>query len=155
MCIRDRLQTVASATGDGARINDIVVEDAWNGAQGAFWNAFTFTSVAPTQVPANATLTAQVRTHDGTWVTLATAPAQSQAFVFQMDAAATAAALAPLSPADVEGIRFTFHSDAGFAETTVTPNVVFDARADRRTGGATTPGPVSYTHLTLPTNREV
>ena len=147
------LQTVASATGDGARINDIVVEDAWNGAQGAFWNAFTFTSVAPTQVPANATLTAQVRTHDGTWVTLATAPAQSQAFVFQMDAAATAAALAPLSPADVEGIRFTFHSDAGFADTTnVTPNVVFDARADRRTGGATTPGPdvpTTYTNTAV------
>jgi hypothetical protein len=92
------LHTVASATGDGAHINDIVVEDAWNGAQDAFWNAFSFTSVAPTQVPANTTLTVQVRRHDGTWVTLATAPAQAQAFVFQMDAAATAAALAPLAP---------------------------------------------------------
>lgn len=143
------LRTVASATGDGARINDIVVEDAWNGAQDAFWNAFSFTSVAPTQVPANTTLTVQVRRHDGTWVTLATAPAQAQAFVFQMDAAATAAALAPLAAADVEGIRFTFHSDAGFADTTnVTPNLVFDARADRRTGGATTPGPDKPTTYT-------
>ena len=149
------LQTVASATGDGARINDIVVEDAWNGAQNAFWNAFSLTAVAPTQVPANATLTVEVRRHDGTWVTLASAPAQPQAFVFQMDAAATAAALAPLSPADVEGIRFVFHSDSGFADTTnVTPNLVFDARADRRTGGATTPGadqPTTYTNTAVST----
>jgi hypothetical protein len=49
----------------------------------------------------------------------------------------------------VEGIRFTFHSDAGFADTTnVTPNLVFDARADRRTGGATTPGPDKPTTYT-------
>lgn len=149
------LQTVAAATGDGARINDILVEDAWNGSQDAFWNAFTLTAIAPTQVPANATLTVQVRRHDGTWATLATAPAQVQAFVFQMDAAATTAALSPLSPADVEGVRFRFHSDAGFADTTnVTPNVVFDARADRRTGGATTTGPnkpAAYTNTAVAT----
>lgn len=147
------LQTRATATGDGAVVNDIVVEDAWNGSATGFWNAFSLDAVAPTQVPANTLLTIEVRRADGSWATLAVAQPQGQAFVYQLDAAATAAALAALTPpvgaGDVEGIRFTFHSDAGFpADTTVTPNVVFDAQATLRTGGPSTPGPDRPTRYT-------
>lgn len=148
------LQTRATATGDGAVVNDIVVEDAWNGSATGFWNAFSLAAIAPTQVPAGADLTIQVRDGDGAWVTLAVAPAQAQTWVYQLDAAGTSAALAALTPPlaadDVEGIRFAFHADAGFpADTTVTPNIVFDTQADLRTGGASTPGPdrpTSYTN---------
>ena len=149
------LQTTADATGDGALIHDIVVEDAWDGSQNAFWNAFDLTAIAPTQVPATADLTVEVKRPDGTWVTLAVAPAQAQAFVFEMDAAQVAAALALLAPSDVEGVRFTFHSDAGFSDTTnVTPNLVFEAQSERRSGGATTPGPdrpTTYTNTAVAT----
>ncbi len=147
------LQTRATATGDGAAVKDIVVEDAWDGSATGFWNAFSFTAIAPVQVPAGATLTIQVRDSAGQWSTLDVAPSQPQAWVYQLDAAATSAALAgltpPLSAADVEGLRFEFHNDAGFpAVTTVTPNIVFDARAQLRTGGASTPGPDQPTRYT-------
>ena len=140
------LATNARATGDGAIIRDIVVEDAWDGSTGGFWNAFDFQAIAPTQVPAGTSLTIEVRTSSGQWVTLAISPVQADAYIYELDATATTAALAaltpPLTPDDVEGIRFSFHNDAGFpSDTNVTPNVAFDAQSDLRTGGPSTTGP--------------
>lgn len=140
------LETDAQTTGDGAVLHDIVVEDAWDDSEDGFWNAFSLDAIAPTQVPAGASLTIEVRDAAGDWITLAVAPAQAQAFVYQLDAAQTAAALAALTPAltanDVEGIRFSFRSADGFpSDITVTPNIVFEAQDELRTGGASTPAP--------------
>lgn len=153
------LATVASATGDGAVVHDIVVEDAWDGSTTQFWNAFSLQAIAPTQVPPGASLTIEVKNASGVWQTLVVQPAQSAASVYQLDAAALAAALGALSPAltpdAVQGVRFSFHSDAGFPATTaVTPNLTFAARDTLRTGGSTTPGPdrpTSYTNAATAT----
>ncbi len=143
------LDTQAKALGDDSTVHDIVVTDAWDGSKGAFWDAFRFDSVAPTQVPANTQLTVEVRTADGTWVRLAVAPAQASASIFQLSPADTASALAAigLSQADVQGVRFSFHNDEGFpSDTTVSPNPVFAAASDLRTGGTTTPGGASTSY---------
>ncbi|MFI5427301.1 hypothetical protein [Aeromicrobium sp. UC242_57] len=51
----------AVATGDGAVVHDIVVDDVWGEGAAEFWNAFDFKAVAPTQVPPNTELTIEVR----------------------------------------------------------------------------------------------
>ncbi|MBM7516218.1 DUF5979 domain-containing protein [Nocardioides nitrophenolicus] len=138
------LQANAVAHGDGALVHDIVVEDAVGSGSAEFWDAFDLVSIAPTQVPATTVLTVEVQDTTGAWHTLVTHGPQAGASVLRLDAAATAAALGTLGldSDDVQGIRFSFHSDAGFpSNTTVTPNIEFAARGDLRGGGAITPGP--------------
>lgn len=138
------LTTVTDALGDNATVNDIVIEDAWDGSEDGFWNAFDLTSIAPTEVPANTTLSVEVRDSSGTWHEIALYGPETDASVFSMTAAELATALSAegLTPSAVEGIRFSFHSDAGFpANVNLTPNIEFDARGDQRDGGDITPGP--------------
>ncbi|WP_344112788.1 DUF5979 domain-containing protein [Nocardioides humi] len=136
------LSANAVAHGDGALVHDIVVEDAVGGGSAEFWDAFDLVSIAPTQVPAGTVLTVEVQDTAGAWHELVVHGPQAGASVLRLDAAATAAALAPLTGEDVQGIRFSFHNAAGFAsDTTVTPNIEFEARSDLRGGGAITPGP--------------
>lgn len=135
------LETNATAVGDGAIMTDIVVEDVSTGAEDDFWEAFNLSAIAPTQVPANTTLTVEVYGPAG-WQTIAVTVPQSSASIFQMTPAELAAALAPLTPDDITGIRFTFTNPDGFpADTTVTPNIVFDARDELRTSGEPTADP--------------
>ena len=127
---------------DYVSATEIVVEDAWNGDAATFWDGFELTEIASTQVPADTTLTVEVQTAVGTWLTLATHADGSGPSMFSMAGPEMAAALAPTALGAVTGIRFTFDNPSGFAaDTTVTPYVVADARGDLRTGGATTPGP--------------
>lgn len=138
------LQANAVAHGDGAVVHDIVVEDVVGTGNAEFWDAFDLTSIAPTQVPAGTTLTIEVQDTTGAWHTLDVHGPEAGASVYRLGAAATAAKLAGLglSADDIQGIRFSFHNATGFpADTTVTPNIEFEARGDLRGGGAITPGP--------------
>ncbi|WGY00992.1 DUF5979 domain-containing protein [Nocardioides sp. QY071] len=138
------LQANAVAHGDGALVHDIVVEDVVGAGSAEFWDAFDLVSIAPTQVPAGTVLTVEVQDTTGVWHSLVVHGPQAAASVLRLDAAATAAALGSLGldSGDVQGIRFSFHNEAGFpSNTTVTPNIEFAARGDLRDGGAITPGP--------------
>lgn len=133
---------VVAAT-DTSLIHDIVIADVWQGDENGFWNAFNMTSLAPTQVPANSTLTVELLDDDGVWFTILVAQAFGSTQVASISEADFASTLRALGrdADDIVGARFSFHSDAGFAQdTTVTPNLVFDARDELRSGeGATTP----------------
>ncbi|MDQ6523703.1 DUF5979 domain-containing protein [Nocardioides sp. LHD-245] len=136
------------AHGDGAVVHDIVVEDVVGTGTAEFWDAFDLVSIAPTQVPADTTLTVEVQGTDGTWHQLLVQGPLPEASVLRRDAAATSAALALLGLGrdDIQGIRFAFHNDTGFpSDVTLTPNLEFEARGTLRDGGAVTPGPDSPT----------
>lgn len=146
------LDANASATGDGAVLHDIVVEDARASGDHEFWNAFDLKSIASTQVPADTELTVEVKGTDGTWRTLKVHGPDPSTTIFKMTAAQVTSALSGLglTSDDVVGIRFSFHNEDGFASnTSVMPNIVFEARGDLRGGGDITPGankPVQYTN---------
>ncbi|WP_183407847.1 DUF5979 domain-containing protein [Nocardioides marmoriginsengisoli] len=126
------LTTRATATGDGAVVEDIVIEDAWAEDCSGFWNAFDATAIAPTQVPAGAELTVEFQAPDGSWQQLAVYGPEPTATVFELAAI----------PAVAQGIRFRLHDADGFpADTTVTPNIVFAARADLRDPSCPDPQP--------------
>lgn len=137
------LQAKLTTTSDYITPTQIVVVDAWSG-KGEFWDAFDLVSIAPTQVPSNATLTIEVQDQNGDWRELEVFPAQAQPHLVSMTGAEISAALPNgVSLDDVRGIRFTFDSTtaSGFpAGTTVTPYVVSSARGQLRSGGDTTPG---------------
>ena len=156
------LVTNATSTGDGAVVDTITVEDTW--ALGVrcpqFWNAFDLSAIAATQVPADTTLTIEVRRPAGTWVVMGTYGPLASATVYQRTAGQVAGDLSvvSLTPQQVEGIRFTFSNPlpgAFPADTTVTPNVVFAARgAVRDTINCTAPTPdipVAYTNTATAT----
>ncbi|SOC86909.1 conserved repeat domain-containing protein [Curtobacterium sp. 314Chir4.1] len=103
----------------------------------SFWNAFDPVAIAPTQVPAGATLTIQYTSDDGdTWQQLpidglpATGPT-------------TFSGTIPTDlQGDITGLRFVFTNPDGFPQgTTVQPNFVSQARADQRYGGDPTSTP--------------
>ena len=127
-----------TTTSDYVTADQIVIEDSWTG-DGGFWDAFDIASIAPTQVPADTTLTITVLTPSGDWITLATFPAQSGPFLGGVSEEELAAALpGGVATTDLRGIRFTFDSEDpdGFAaDTTVTPYIVFDARSTLRSSG--------------------
>lgn len=126
---------------------DVVVEDVWREEQGDdFWNAFTPVAIAPTQVLAGSTLTIEALTSSG-W--------QEIEVVVADETVVFSGALADLAPGldlgDVTGLRFTFTETDGFAAgTTVSPAVVFQARATTRADGAPTAiadeTPTAYTN---------
>ena len=134
------LATTANALSDNSTLTQIVVEDAWTGGTDGFWNAFDLSEIAPTQVPAHASLTLQVRDGDN-WVTIAAQDARDEAWIYSLTSAELGSALddASVSPDAVQGIRFTFDNDTGFpANTTITPHVVSQARAEQRANGEPT-----------------
>ncbi|TYL49851.1 hypothetical protein FXB39_11185 [Nocardioides sp. BGMRC 2183] len=146
------LAATAVATGDGAYVDSIVIEDSWGTAASCtgFWNAFDLRAIAPTQVPDNTRLVLEVQDGAGAWHEVTTYGPTAGASVFQLTEAQLAAALPGGLTADaVQGIRFTFTDADGFpATTTVTPNVVFDARSDLRKDTCPTPVPGSQRSYT-------
>ncbi|MEQ6902105.1 DUF5979 domain-containing protein [Nocardioides sp. YIM 152588] len=129
------LESNATATGDGAIVDTIVITDAWDESCDGFWAAFDVNSISPTQVPADTVLTVEVQDAGGNWVTIETYGPNAAATIFQMTPAQFAAALSAqgLTADDVRGIRFTFTDADGFpANITVTPNIEFVARDDLR-----------------------
>ncbi|WP_160425718.1 DUF5979 domain-containing protein [Agromyces seonyuensis] len=150
--------SITAAVGTGtAQVapSEIVVEDSWDQDDPSnFWNAFNATSIAPTQVPANTTLTIEYQTADGTWTTLDVYGPFPGPTVYSLSTADFAAAVAPNSPEDVTGLRFDFENPDGFpAGTSVQPNVDFVARGELRDGsGETAPGPddpSTYTNIAI------
>lgn len=131
---------VGSGSADVAPTS-IVIDDSWapDYADDDFWNAFDLYAIAPTQVPANTTMTIEYQVApDETWQTLTVAGPQADAFTFSMDHDEVVAALAPTTSDEVTGLRFTFENPDGLPQgTTVQPNVTFTARSELRTGGTT------------------
>lgn len=142
----------ASAYGDTATINEIVIADEWAGDCSGFWNAFNLEAIAPTQVPAETVMTIEVQDAAGNWHQIQTYGPEASATVFQMTPAQMTTALsgAGLNANDVQGIRFTFTDANGFpADLTITPNVVFEARGTLRDTTCPAPPldtPVPYTN---------
>ncbi|WP_235736716.1 DUF5979 domain-containing protein [Nocardioides alcanivorans] len=129
------LEANATAIGDGAILDEILVEDVWAGDCGGFWNAFDIAGLAPTQVPADTTLTLRVQDTAGSWHDVSTYGPEGAATVHQISASDFAAALAAagLSADDVVGVQVGFTDPSGLpSDTTVVPNLVFEARGDLR-----------------------
>lgn len=137
-------KTQSTATSDYVKTKQIVVEDSWGSAKSAtgFWNAFNLSTIQPTQVPANASLTVMVQKSDGSWITLDTAAAKSTSFVYQLNAADLADKLPDGVTVDsLTGIRFTFDAVNGSnfpTATAVMPYVGFVARSQLRDGSGVT-----------------
>ncbi|MCB2412573.1 DUF11 domain-containing protein [Demequina sp. TTPB684] len=137
------LRTRLTTTSDYITADEIVVEDAYSGV-GSFWDAFVLDSMAPTQVPANTSLTVEVQGADlSTWTQVGLFAASATPFLASLTRAELETALgSPAALTAATGIRFTFENAtaAGFAsDTTVTPYVVSRASATLRTGGPTVP----------------
>lgn len=135
-------QLPTTTSTDSAFVNPstIVVEDVWRDTQADdFWNAFNATGIAPTQVLAGSTLTVEALTPTG-WQQVAVFTPAGPTEVFSGDFAT----LAPgIDPTTITGLRFTFSDSDGFpAGTSVSPNIVFEARSTLRdgTGPTATPG---------------
>ena len=132
------VQLPTASSTDSAFVNPstIVVEDVWRqGDADDFWNAFTPTAIAPTQVLSGSTLTVEALTPSG-WQTVTVFAPAGPTEVFSGDLAV----LAPgIDPTTVTGLRYTFSNPAGFpAGTTVSPNTVFEARSTLRGDGEPT-----------------
>lgn len=133
----------ASTPPDGVNVhpNTIVVEDVWDGSEDSFWNAYRVQSITFTDVPAGSTLTVSVaRGNPPVWEDVPVLVDATGVVTFDFD-----------DPDSITGVRFTFENPDGFAQgTTVTPNLVFEASDELRTGGPTTeePGvPVPYDNV--------
>ena len=150
------LHSNLTTTSDYITATQIVVEDSFAG-EGTFWDAFDFTSIATTQVPANTSLTIDVIDSAGNPHTLQVFPARILPHRISMSEDEVLAALPDgMTIDDVYGVRFTFDNPDGFpSDTTVTPYVVSEARDTLRVSGdATVPGddqPVSYTNTATTT----
>jgi uncharacterized repeat protein (TIGR01451 family) len=127
----------------------IEIEDVWReDVADDFWNAFTPTALAPTQVLSGSTLTVEALTASG-WQTLTVFAASDETRVVSGDFRE----LAPgVDLSQVTGLRYTFEKADGFAAgTTATPNTVFQARGTLRDSGEPTAVPgeprVAYENL--------
>lgn len=135
------VQLPTSTVTDSAYVNPdrILVEDVWREGQASdFWNAFTPTAIAPTQVLSGSTLTVEALTPSG-WATVTVFTPGDTTQVFSGEIATLNPAI---DPATVTGLRFIFDRADGFAAgTTVSPNIVFEARSTLRDGGDPTATP--------------
>ncbi len=154
------LEATLTTTSDYITADHIVIEDSWTG-NGTFWDAFDLVSVAPTQVPANASLAIEVQGPGPgfAWVTVETFAPEVLPFLAEMTQAEIVSGLstagASFALSDATGIRFTFDKASGFASSTIVrPYVVSKARSTLRSGGLTAPVPdvpVQYENLAVAT----
>jgi uncharacterized repeat protein (TIGR01451 family) len=112
---------------------EIVLVDAALGGSGDYWSAFNAVAIAPTQVPAGATLDVYSTANGTDWTLVDSVTAGGAAQYFQV-------ALA--DPTTIVGIQFVFTDLDGFSQgTTVQGNIAFVARATLRgTGDPTASG---------------
>ncbi|WP_158268795.1 DUF5979 domain-containing protein [Salinibacterium hongtaonis] len=124
-----QLSGVTSADSKYVAPNKIVITDEATAAADDFWEAFSPTAIAPTQVPKGSTLLVEYKDATG-WHTLATSDATLAAVMFEHT---ISSALVPT----IVGLRYTFDSVGGdFAQATaVAPNAVFQANSTLRTSG--------------------
>ena len=115
----------------------IVVEDSWREDKANdFWEAFTPSALAPTQLLSGSSLTLEAQLPDHTWQTVTVFEASETTRI-------VAGELSDLAPgidfAAVTGLRFVFENLDGFAAgTTVAPASVYQARSTQRGGGEPT-----------------
>lgn len=120
------LPTTTSTDSAFVTPTDIVVTDSWDGSHGNFWNAFDPVAIAPTTVPAGATMTVEYTTDGTTWQTYEVVTGET---IYQTN-------IPPGAQSTIVGLRFSFHNDDGFPQgTTVTPNITFQARSTLRDDG--------------------
>ncbi|WP_460569480.1 hypothetical protein [Humibacter soli] len=103
----------------------------------SFWNAFNPIEIAPTQVPAGATLSISYTTDDGaTWQTADWCGLPvTGVTVYSCDIPSNL-------QGTITGLQFDFTDPAGFPQgTTVQPNMTFAARSDQRYSGDPTSVP--------------
>ncbi|AWB90232.1 DUF5979 domain-containing protein [Salinibacterium hongtaonis] len=141
-----QLSGVTSGDSKYVAPNKIVITDAATGEADDFWEAFSPTAIAPTQVPKGSTLLVEYRDATG-WHSLVTMDATAEAKLLEHT---IGAALVPT----IVGLRYTFVSvGADFAQATaVAPNAVFQANSTLRTSGSpvapVVPG-VTYNNLAI------
>ncbi|WP_239020765.1 DUF5979 domain-containing protein [Nakamurella antarctica] len=144
--------TVPAAT-TTVRPTQIVINEPQTVGASDFWNAFNAVSIAPTSVPAGATLKIEYYTAAGApqLLTTVTGP---QVFSAGLSSLLPANVL----PSSLVGLRFTFEDLAGFAPSTkVQPNIGFRVRPALRNAPGTsttvpTPAPApKYTNCATAT----
>jgi uncharacterized repeat protein (TIGR01451 family) len=149
-----QLPTTTSTDSAFVSPTSIVVTDAWAGPgsdPAEFFNAFDLLAIAPTQVLGGSSLLVEYTTDGTSWQTLENYAAEPATRVVQD---AIDPALVPV----ITGVRFTFTHPDGFAQgTNVSPNLVFQARATQRDGGAPTSvpdaGPSTYLNTEVAVGR--
>lgn len=103
----------------------------------SFWNAFNPIAIAPTQVPAGATLNIEYTTDDGDTWTAADWCGLPVAGVTVYQCTIPSGL-----QGSITGLKFEFTDPDGFPQgTTVQPNLTFQARADQRYGNDPTSVP--------------
>ena len=123
---RSVVQLRATTSSDSGYVapSTIVLTDVRGIAADDYWRAFDAVSIAPTQVPAGATLLIEGTVDGSTWVEIRTVVASGAAVIHQE-------ALA--DGGDLVGLRFTFTREGGFAQgSTMQANIAFSARATLR-----------------------
>jgi uncharacterized repeat protein (TIGR01451 family) len=105
--------------------SEIVLTDVTLGGAGDYWSAFDAVAIAPTQVPAGATLQVFSTTDGTTWDLVGSVTTLGSAQYYQV---------ALEDPSTLDGIRFVFtDSDGGFSKgATLQGNIAFVARAQLR-----------------------
>ncbi|MGB3911288.1 MAG: DUF5979 domain-containing protein [Pseudolysinimonas sp.] len=101
--------------------SQIVLTDTLVGGSTDYWSAFDAAAIAPTQVPAGATLDVYSTTDGTAWTLVGTVTTSGSAQYYQV----------ALTDPTIVGIRFVFtDADGGFSQgTTVQGNIAFVARA--------------------------
>ncbi|MEO8529581.1 MAG: hypothetical protein ABI435_10940, partial [Pseudolysinimonas sp.] len=138
---RSVVQLHATTSSDSGYVSptSISITDAMTAAAFDYWRAFDAVAIAPTQIPAGATLLIEGTTDGTNWTTISSTTAGASAIIHQ-EALVGGTALV--------GLRFTFLNAGGFGQgTTVQANIAFVARATLRGTSdptATVGGDVSY-----------
>ncbi|WP_395638872.1 DUF5979 domain-containing protein [Pseudolysinimonas sp.] len=140
---RSIVQLDARTSSDSGYVGptEIVITDVRGVDALDYWGAFNAVAIAPTQVPAGATLLIEGTTDGSTWTEIDEVTATTTALMYQG---------AIPGGASLVGLRFTFTNTDGFAQgTRVRPNIAFTARSEVR--GTTDPtsaldAPVTYTN---------
>lgn len=124
-----QLSGVTSGDSKYVAPNKIVITDEATGAADDFWEAFSPTAIAPTQVPKGSTLLVEYKDSTG-WHSLVTTDATAAAQLLEHT-------INPALVPTIVGLRYTFDSVGGdFAQATaVAPNAVFQANSTLRTSG--------------------
>ena len=142
-----QLLTQVTATAGYLPPTSITITDAETGSATDYWNAFTPTAIAPTQVALGSSLQISYTTNGTDWTVLTTQTPTTTALFYS----ATLASFG-IDPTTVVGLRFVFTDSSGFSlSSKVIPAIAFEALSTLRSGlgpTATAGTPVTYTNST-------
>ncbi|MEO5534665.1 MAG: DUF5979 domain-containing protein [Pseudolysinimonas sp.] len=123
---RSVVQLRATTSSDSGYLSptSITITDAMTAGSLDYWRAFDAVAIAPTQIPAGATLLIESTTNGTDWTTVSSTTAGASAIIHQE---------APVNGTDLVGLRFTFTNTDGFSPGgAVQANIAFVARATLR-----------------------